>query len=141
MNALRMGLVTLLALEALAPSPAGAQDVREVLEEDARAELDAIEAQRAIATGLYVGAGILLGGGVLTLVVGSSGTLACTPPEDCSPWEIAIAIGAISAGIGLPLLIVATFVEEGAGDRRRRVLRQSLSFGIGGPGVQLRLRF
>lgn len=145
MRALRIGLLAALGFCALSPTSARAQDVREVLEAEARAELDALETQQAVATGLYVSAGILLGGGALTLIVGSSGTLACEPPEDCSPWEIAIAVGAILAAVGLPLLIVATFVEGDADDGRRRVLRESLSLRLGprpgGAELGLTLRF
>jgi len=137
-----VAVVVWVSLLAAAPA-ARAQDVRDVLAADARAELDALEAQQAAATGLYVSAGILLGGGAITLLVGSSGTLTCEPPEDCSPWEIAIAVGAILAAVGLPLLIVATFVEGDASDARRRVLRESLSLRIGPRpgGAELGLTF
>lgn len=115
---------------ALAPlvgvGAAAAQDVRDLALE-LQAERDAIAGEARIATGLYVVAGILSAGGVVTLLGGSIGTLACGPGVDCSASEIAIAIGGIAAGLGLLFFIPATAVDHGAGRRRRQLMRESLS--------------
>lgn len=105
---------------------AAAQDVRDYLTAERRLELHSIEDQASLSTGLYVAGGILTIGGMTTLLVGSVGSVLCAPPDDCSPAEITIGMGALSTGIGLVLLLVATFVEQGANERRRRLLRDAM---------------
>ena len=131
-----MRLLLAVALVALSTGPAFAQ---------APDPLDEVESQHALATGLYVTAGVLVGGGLVALVAGGAASLDCGPGADCSAAEIAIGVGAAAAGAGLITLIVATFVDEGANDRRRRILRERLSLSIvperGGGGLSLRWRF
>lgn len=131
-------LLLALALVTLAPGAALAQTSE-------RAALDEVEAQHTLATALYVTAGVLVGGGIVALVVGGVASIDCGPGGDCGPAEIAIGVGAAAAGAGLITLVIATFVEQGANDRRRQILRERLSLSIvserGGGGLALTWRW
>ncbi len=130
MSRVSRALAFALVLALVAPGSARAQASDEALAE--------VEAQRDLATGLYVTAGVLVGAGLVALVAGGVASLDCGPGADCSAAEIAIGIGAAAAGAGLITFIVATFVADDAGDRRRRILRERLALSIGPFGVSLR---
>ncbi|MCB9592963.1 MAG: hypothetical protein H6719_09550 [Sandaracinaceae bacterium] len=140
-----LALAACLTLGLCAPS-AGAQDAPlDRVEAAHEAELDAAADQARVATALYVSGAVLAGGGLVTLIGGSIATLSCGPSADCDAAAIAIAVGGIAAGVGLVLFIVATFIDQGASERRRRVLREQMAFDLaplpGGAALTASIRF
>jgi hypothetical protein len=128
--------VLCLLVTAVAPR-AEAQAARDLLSVEQRVELDAIEAQARVSTGLYVTAGILTIGGMTTLLAASIALGVCDPPNPCSGAEITIGVGGLSVGIGLIFLLVATLVEGDANAWRRRLLRESLEYRPGRAALDL----
>ncbi|MBX3268746.1 MAG: hypothetical protein KF729_00710 [Sandaracinaceae bacterium] len=129
-------------LSALLTAPACAQSSRARTSRaraEARLELEAAQAQADVATALYVTAAVILGAGLVAILAGSILSFDCM--TGCMPAEISIGAGAAGAGVGLVTFIVATALEGGANDRRRRALREALGLAPrlerGGVGLAL----
>lgn len=103
-------------------------ELRELLSPEQQVELDAIDAQARISTALYATAAIVGFGGMATLLGGSIVLAVCGPPNPCPEADITLAVGGVSAGIGLIFLLVATLVEGDANAWRQRLLRDSLEY-------------
>lgn len=122
----KASFLSLLCLTLASPARAGAQDLEAEVEYDR--EFGSVQAEADAATGLYVTTLVLGVGGLGTLLGGSVASLGCA--TDCADAEIALAVGVGALAAALIALIVASILDERSADRRRRLGRERISFGV-----------